>query len=165
LKKFNSLFSNFINPGDMKLHNLTPAPGSVKAEKGRVGRGEGSGSGGTAGKGHKGAKARTGYKSKRAFEGGQMPLQMRLPKRGFKNINRVEYIPMNVSRLQEIHDNYGITDITTEALYVEGIINRGDKVKVLGNGEITSKLNVTLDAYSASAKAKIEAAGGSINVK
>lgn len=147
----------------MKLHNLTPAPGSVKSEKGRIGRGEGSGSGGTAGKGHKGAKARTGYKSKRAFEGGQMPLQMRLPKRGFKNINRVDYIPMNVSRIQEIVDNYGITEINTQALYVEGIINRGDKVKVLGNGEITSKVNITLDAFSATAKSKIEAAGGSIN--
>lgn len=149
----------------MNLHNLTPAPGSVKKEQGRVGRGEGSGSGGTAGKGHKGAKARTGYKSKRAFEGGQMPLQMRLPKRGFKNINRVDYIPMNVARLQEIVDNYGITEINTNALYVEGIINKGDKVKVLGNGEITSKVIVTLDAFSASAKSKIEAAGGSINAK
>jgi large subunit ribosomal protein L15 len=147
----------------MKLHSLTPAKGSVKNAKGRLGRGEGSGSGGTASKGHKGAKARTGYKSKRAFEGGQMPLQMRLPKRGFKNINRVEYIAMNVARLQEIHDNYGITEITKLALYNEGIINRGEKVKVLGNGDLTVKLNVQLDAYSESAKAKIEAAGGSIN--
>jgi len=147
----------------MKLHNLTPAKGSVKAEKGRLGRGEGSGSGGTASKGHKGAKARTGYKSKRAFEGGQMPLQMRLPKRGFKNINRVSYVALNVSRIQEIVDNYGITEITKVALYNEGIINRGDLVKVLGNGEITSKVQVQLDACSASAKAKIEAAGGTVN--
>ena len=147
----------------MKLHNLTPAKGSVKAEKGRLGRGEGSGSGGTASKGHKGSKARTGYKSKRAFEGGQMPLQMRLPKRGFKNINRVSYVAMNVSRIQEIVDNYGMTEITKVALYNEGIINRGDLVKVLGNGEISSKVQVHVDAYSASAKAKIEAAGGTVN--
>ena len=147
----------------MKLHNLTPAPGSVKKEKGRLGRGEGSGSGGTASKGHKGAKARTGYKSKRAFEGGQMPLQMRLPKRGFKNINNVTYVAINVSRLQEIFDNYGLTEITKVALYNEGIINRGEKVNVLGNGEITVKLNVNVDAFSATAKTKIEAAGGTIN--
>jgi large subunit ribosomal protein L15 len=147
----------------MKLHSLTPASGSVKAEKGRLGRGEGSGSGGTASKGHKGSKARTGNKTKRAFEGGQMPLQMRLPKRGFKNINTVKYIAINVSRLQEIHDNYGLTEITKVALYNEGIINKGDKVKVLGNGDINAKLTVSVDACSASAKAKIEAAGGSIN--
>ena len=147
----------------MKLHNLTPAAGSVKKEKGRLGRGEGSGSGGTASKGHKGAKARFGFKSKRAFEGGQMPIQMRLPKRGFKNINQVSYVAINVSRLQEIHDNYGLTDITKVALYNEGIINRGEKVKILGNGELSAKLNVTVDAYSASAKSKIEAAGGTVN--
>ena len=147
----------------MKLHNLTPAAGSVKTEKGRLGRGEGSGSGGTASKGHKGAKARTGYKSKRAFEGGQMPIQMRLPKRGFKNINNATYVAINVSRLQEIFDNYGLTEITKVALYNEGIINRGEKVKVLGNGEITVKLNVNVDAFSATAKTKIEAAGGTIN--
>ena len=148
----------------MKLHNLTPAAGSIKKEKGRLGRGEGSGSGGTASKGHKGSKARSGFKSKRAFEGGQMPIQMRLPKRGFKNINNVTYVAINVSRLQEIFDNYGLTEISKVALYNEGIINRGDKVKILGNGEITTKINVTVDAFSASAKSKIEAAGGTINV-
>lgn len=147
----------------MKLHSLSPAPGSVKKVKGRLGRGEGSGSGGTASKGHKGAKARTGYKSKRAFEGGQMPLQMRLPKRGFKNINNVTYVAINVSRLQEIFENYGITEITKISLYNEGIINKGQKVKVLGNGDISVKLNVTVDAYSETAKLKIEAAGGTIN--
>jgi len=147
----------------MKLHNLTPAAGSVKSQKGRIGRGEGSGSGGTAGKGHKGAKSRSGYSSKRAFEGGQMPLQMRLPKRGFKNINNITYVAINVSRLQEIFDNYGLTEITKLALYNEGIINRGDKIKILGNGEISVKLNVNVDAFSATAKAKIEAAGGTIN--
>ncbi len=147
----------------MKLHNLTPAAGSVKSQKGRIGRGEGSGSGGTAGKGHKGAKSRSGYSSKRAFEGGQMPLQMRLPKRGFKNINNITYVAINVSRLQEIFDNYGLTEITKLALYNEGIINRGDKIKILGNGEISVKLNVNVDAFSATAKAKVEAAGGTIN--
>lgn len=147
----------------MKLHNLTPAAGSVKSQKGRIGRGEGSGSGGTAGKGHKGAKSRSGYSSKRAFEGGQMPLQMRLPKRGFKNINNITYVAINLSRLQEIFDNYGLTEITKLALYNEGIINRGDKIKILGNGEISVKLNVNVDAFSATAKAKIEAAGGTIN--
>jgi large subunit ribosomal protein L15 len=147
----------------MKLHNLTPAAGSVKNKKGRLGRGEGSGSGGTASKGHKGAKARSGYSSKRAFEGGQMPIQMRLPKRGFKNINNVTYVAINVSRLQEIFENYGISEINKVALYNEGIINKGDKVKVLGNGELTVKLNINVDAYSATAKSKIEAAGGTIN--
>jgi large subunit ribosomal protein L15 len=147
----------------MKLHSLTPAPGSVKSEKGRLGRGEGSGKGGTASKGHKGSKARSGYKSKRAFEGGQMPLQMRLPKRGFKNINNVTYVGINVSRLQEIFDNYGLTEITKVALYNEGIINKGDKVKILGNGEVSAKLTIVVDAFSATAKSKVEAAGGSIN--
>lgn len=147
----------------MKLHNLTPAVGSVKTKKGRLGRGEGSGSGGTASKGHKGAKARSGYNSKRAFEGGQMPIQMRLPKRGFKNINNVTYIAFNVARLQEIHDNYGLTEITKVSLYNEGIINKGDKVKVLGNGDLSVKLTVNVDAFSASAKSKIEAVGGTIN--
>jgi large subunit ribosomal protein L15 len=146
----------------MNLHNLTPAIGSVKSKKGRIGRGEGSGSGGTAGKGHKGAKARTGYKSKRAFEGGQMPIQMRLPKRGFKNINRVEYIAVNVSRLQEIFDNYGLTDISNESLYTAGIIKKDQIVKILGNGEIAAKMTVNVSAYSEVAKNKIEAAGGSV---
>ncbi len=147
----------------MKLHNLTPAEGSVKKSKGRLGRGEGSGSGGTASKGHKGSQSRSGFKSKRAFEGGQMPIQMRLPKRGFKNVNNVTYTVINVSRLQEIHDNYGLTEINKIALYKEGIINRGELVKVLGNGELTSKLTVQVDAFSASAKTKIEAAGGTVN--
>jgi large subunit ribosomal protein L15 len=147
----------------MKLHNLTPAAGSVKKSKGRLGRGEGSGSGGTASKGHKGSQSRAGYNEKRAFEGGQMPIQMRLPKRGFKNINNVTYTAINVSRLQEIHDNYGISEINKVTLYKEGIINQGEKIKILGNGEISSKLTVQADGFSASAKAKIEAAGGTVN--
>ncbi|MCZ2100577.1 MAG: 50S ribosomal protein L15 [Chitinophagales bacterium] len=147
----------------MKLHNLTPAKGSVKKAKGRLGRGEGSGSGGTSSKGHKGAQSRSGFNEKRAFEGGQMPIQMRLPKRGFKNVNNVTYTVINVARLQEIHDNYGLTEISKVTLYKEGIINRGEKVKILGNGELTSKLTVQVDSFSASAKAKIEAAGGTVN--
>lgn len=147
----------------MKLHNLTPASGSIKKPKGRLGRGEGSGSGGTSSKGHKGAQSRSGFKQKRGFEGGQMPLQMRLPKRGFKNINNVTYTVINVSRLQEIHDNYGITEINKVTLYNEGIINQGEKVKILGNGELTSKLTIQVDSFSASAKAKVEAAGGTVN--
>ena len=146
----------------MDLSNLKPAEGATKAEK-RIGRGQGSGGGGTSRRGHKGAQSSSGYSQKIGFEGGQMPIQMRLPKRGFKNINNVTYIALNVSRLQEIHDNYGLTDITKVALYNEGIINRGDKVKVLGNGELTVKLNVQADAFSATAKSKIEAAGGTVN--
>lgn len=149
----------------MELHNLSPAAGSTKNKKGRIGRGEGSGSGGTAGKGHKGAKARTGYKSKRAHEGGQMPIQMRLPKRGFKNINRVEFIPMNVSRLQEIFDNYGITEINNQSLYEAGVIRKNDAVKVLGDGEISVKLNVSVAACSNTAKGKIESVGGTVTTK
>lgn len=147
----------------MKLHNLTPASGSIKKPKGRLGRGEGSGTGGTSSKGHKGAQSRSGFKQKRGFEGGQMPLQMRLPKRGFKNINNVTYTVINVSRLQEIHDNYGITEINKVTLYNEGIINQGEKVKILGNGELTTKFTIQVDSFSASAKAKIEAAGGTVN--
>lgn len=148
----------------MKLHSLTPSEGSVIKSKGRLGRGEGSGRGGTSTKGHKGAKSRSGNKLKRAFEGGQMPLQMRLPKRGFKNINRVDYVTLNVSRLQEIHDNFGLKEINKLTLYTEGIINRGEKVKVLGNGAVTTGLTIEVDAASKSAIDKITAAGGNINI-
>jgi large subunit ribosomal protein L15 len=147
----------------MELHNLKPAEGSVKTNK-RLGRGEGSGSGGTASRGHKGAKSRSGYSRKRNFEGGQMPLQMRLPKRGFKNPNRVAYIPLNLSRIQEIYDKHGISDFSHEVLVSQGIINKGDKVKVLGNGDLKSKINITADAASASAQEKISAAGGTLNL-
>ena len=147
----------------MKLQKLTPAKGSVKSGK-RVGRGQGSGYGGTSTRGHKGAKSRSGYKRKRAFEGGQMPLQMRLPKRGFKNINRVSYVAINVSRLQEIADKFKLTDISHDSLYEKGIIKKTDKVKVLGNGELSAKLNISVSAISESAKGKIEAAGGTVNI-
>ena len=147
----------------MELHNLKPAKGSVKTNK-RLGRGEGSGSGGTASRGHKGAKSRSGYSRKRNFEGGQMPLQMRLPKRGFKNPNRVAYVPLNLSRIQAIYEKHGISEFSHEILVSQGIINKGDKVKILGNGDITAKVNITADAASASAQTKISAAGGTLNL-
>ena len=147
----------------MELHNLKPAAGSVKTNK-RLGRGQGSGSAGTAGRGHKGAKSRSGYSRKRNFEGGQMPLQMRIPKRGFKNPNRTTFVPMNLERLQAINDKYGVTDITPEKLVELGIIKKGDKIKILGDGDISVKFAVTANAVSKSAQDKIAAAGGSINL-
>ena len=143
----------------MDLSNLRPAAGSVKSNT-RRGRGVGSGSGRTASRGHKGAKSRSGYKSKRGFEGGQMPLQMRLPKRGFKSPNRVEYVPMNVSQLQAISEKHGVTEITPEKLRDLGIIRKTDLVKVLGTGELTTALTVKADKFSAKATELITAAGG-----
>jgi large subunit ribosomal protein L15 len=145
----------------MELNNLRPAEGSVKNRK-RVGRGQGSGRGGTSTRGHNGAKSRSGYKSKRGFEGGQMPLQMRLPKRGFKNFNRVSYVAMNVGRPQEIADKYNVTEISKEKLVELGIVGANDNVKFLADGELTSKISVKGGKISESAKAKIEAAGGSV---
>jgi large subunit ribosomal protein L15 len=147
----------------MELHNLTPKKGSVKSKK-RIARGQGSGRGGTSTRGHKGAKSRSGYSRKRAFEGGQMPLQMRLPKRGFKNPNRVDYIALNLERLDEITKKFGLKDVTVDALYEKRIIKKGDKVKVLGNGEINSAVNVTVHAISESAKSAIESKGGSVTL-
>ena len=147
----------------MELHNLKPASGATGRSK-RIARGQGSGHGGTSTRGHKGAKSRSGYSRKRAFEGGQMPLQMRLPKRGFKNPNRVTYIALNLSRLQELNDKYGMSEVSVEGLYEKRIIQKGDKVKVLGNGDVTSAVNVKVHAISESAKAKIEAKGGSVTI-
>lgn len=147
----------------MELHNLRPAKGSTKKRK-RIARGQGSGKGGTSTRGHKGAKSRSGYKSKRNFEGGQMPLQMRLPKRGFKNVNRVAYVPINLERLQAISDKYSIDTIDVEALIAHNIISKTDKVKILGDGELTGKINVNVHAISAPAKEAIEALGGSVNL-
>lgn len=147
----------------MKLGNLKPAKGAVKKGK-RIARGQGSGHGGTATRGHKGDKSRSGHKLKRNFEGGQMPLQMRLPKRGFKNPNRVEYNVLNLDRLQEISDKYGLKDITLEALIEKGIVGKGDRVKVLGRGELTSAVNISVHAASESAKKAIEDKGGSLNL-
>ena len=147
----------------MELHNLTPAKGSIKSKK-RIARGQGSGHGGTATRGHKGAKSRSGYSRKRNFEGGQMPLQMRIPKRGFKNPNRVPYVGINVARLQSISEKYSLSTIDIAALVENGIVNKNDKVKILGGGKLTKNLNVTAHAYSASGKEAVEKAGGSVNL-
>ena len=147
----------------MELHSLKPAKGAVKKGK-RIARGQGSGHGGTATRGHKGAKSRSGYSRKRNFEGGQMPLQMRLPKRGFKNPNRVEYVPLNLARLQAIHDKYSLVDINMETLVANGIVKSTDKVKILGSGELKTKLNISAHACSETAKGAVEAAGGSVNI-
>jgi large subunit ribosomal protein L15 len=144
----------------MNLSNLKPAEGAVKKEK-RIGRGQGSGHGGTSTRGHKGAKSRSGYKTKIGFEGGQMPLQRRVPKFGFKNINRVEYKAVNLAILQNLAENKGITEISFDVLRENGIISKNDLVKILGNGELKTKINVTAHKFSTSAKASIEAQGGS----
>lgn len=142
------------------LHNLTPAEGSVKKEK-RIARGEGSGHGGTSTRGHKGAKSRSGYSRKIGFEGGQMPLQRRVPKFGFTNINRKEYQGINLDKLQSLVDSGKITDtVTLEDLIVNRLARKNDLVKILGGGELKAKLNVTVHKFTASAKAAIEAAGG-----
>lgn len=147
----------------MELHNLRPAKGSIKSKK-RIARGQGSGHGGTSTRGHKGQKSRSGYSRKRNFEGGQMPLQMRLPKRGFKNPNRVPYVAINLSRLEAIAEKHNITDINMETLVANGIVRKNDRIKILGGGELNRKLNVTAHACSETAKSALEAQGGSINV-
>ena len=143
----------------MKLNNLTPAAGSKGREK-RIGRGEGSGHGGTSTRGHKGAQARSGYSRKIGFEGGQMPIQRRLPKFGFTNPTRVEYKAINVAALQTHSEAQNISVITLETLRDAGFISKNQLVKILGNGELTAKLEVSANAFSKSAIAKIEAVGG-----
>ena len=145
----------------MKLNNLTPAAGSKGREK-RIGRGEGSGHGGTSTRGHKGAQARSGYSRKIGFEGGQMPIQRRLPKFGFNNPTRVEYKAINVAALQAIHDSLNVDVISIETLREAGFISKNQLVKILGNGELTAKLEVSANAFSKSAIAKIEAVGGTV---
>ena len=147
----------------MKLHTLRPAKGATKKEK-RIGRGEASGHGGTSTKGNKGGQSRAGYKSKRHHEGGQMPIQRRIPKVGFKNINRVEYKVFNLGQVEELVAQYGITDFSMENLYINGLVNRTAKVKILGNGTITSKVNFKVNAISEKAKTIVEAAGGSVDI-
>ncbi len=147
----------------MELHNLSPAAGSVKSRK-RIARGVGTGKGGTSTRGHKGAKARAGNKLKRAFEGGQMPLQMRLPKRGFKNPNRKVYVPINLERLQFVADKYALTVIDQAVLVEKGVVSKNDLIKVLGVGELTAALTITAHKCSETAKEKIEGAGGTINL-
>ena len=145
----------------MNLSNLKPAEGSVNRAGKRLGRGQGSGKGGTAARGHKGAKSRSGYSKKIGFEGGQMPLQRRVPKFGFTNINRKEYQGINLSKLQELVDSKAIKDtVTFEALMQNRLVRKNDLVKILGGGELKAKLKVSAHKFSASAKAAIEAAGG-----
>ena len=143
----------------MRLHTLNPAFGATHSRR-RIGRGPGSGLGGTSTRGHKGAKARSGYKNKIGFEGGQMPLQRRLPKFGFKNINRVEYQPVNLSALQAYAEASGAAAVTVADLVAAGVAKKNMRVKILGNGTLTAKLDVTAHAFSESAKAAIEAVGG-----
>lgn len=143
----------------MDLSNLKPAEGSTKNRK-RIGRGQGSGRGGTSTRGHKGAKSRSGYKSKVGFEGGQMPLQRRIPKVGFKNINRVEYRGINLDALQLLADKTKSGVVDMSLLMENGLASRNDLIKILGRGELKAKLDVKVHAFSASAKAAIENAGG-----
>lgn len=145
----------------MKLNSLTPAKGSVHSEGKRHGRGQGSGKGGTSARGHKGAQSRSGYHSKRGHEGGQMPLQRRLPKFGFKNMNRVEYKGINLDSIQSLAEKKKLTSIDIESLRANGLAGKNDLVKILGRGELKSKVDVKAHAFSATAKAAIEAKGGS----
>ncbi len=146
----------------MKLYTLTPAEGSTKNRK-RIGRGTGSGRGGTSTRGHKGAKSRSGYKSKIGFEGGQMPLQRRVPKFGFKSLNKVEFKPVNLDTLQALAEEHSLSAINLEALVSHGLASKNDKIKVLGGGELKAKLEVSAHRFSASAVAAIEGLGGTVN--
>ncbi len=145
----------------MDLSNLKPAEGSVKNKK-RIGRGQGSGRGGTATKGHKGAQSRSGYKRKIGFEGGQMPLYRRVPKFGFKNINRKEFRGINVEVLQELADKMNITIINKDVLIENGLASKNDLIKILGMGELKAKLEVTANGFTKTAQAAIEAQGGTV---
>lgn len=147
----------------MDLSNLKPAEGSTKSVK-RVGRGQGSGHGGTSTRGHKGAKSRSGYKSRRGFEGGQMPLQRVVPKSGFKNINRVEYKGINLDVLQNLAEKTNLTVINKETLVAAGMASKNDRIKILGNGTLSVKLDVKANAFSKSAKAAIEKLQGTTEI-
>lgn len=145
----------------MNLSNLQPAEGSTKNRK-RIGRGTGSGRGGTSTRGHKGAGSRSGYKSKVGFEGGQMPLQRRVPKVGFNPINRTEYVSINLDALQALSEKYNLTTIDFDTFREHGLASKNDLIKVLGRGELTAKLDITAHAFSATAQKAIEAVGGAI---
>jgi large subunit ribosomal protein L15 len=147
----------------MKLHNLRPAKGAVHKEK-RLGRGEASGKGGTSTKGNKGQQSRTGYQRKMAHEGGQMPIQRRVPKRGFKNINRIEYKVFNLGQIEQLAEKYSLQEFTLENLFTNGLISQTDRVKILGNGELKTKLTFRVNAISAKAKESIETAGGTVEI-
>lgn len=144
----------------MKLHTLRPAKGATHKEGKRLGRGEGSGKGGTAARGHKGAGSRSGTSTKRGFEGGQMPLYRRIPKFGFKSLNRVEFVPVNIDRLQKLADEKGLSTITIQTFIDNGFVSKNDVIKVLGRGELKTALQVQAHAFSATAIKAIEAAGG-----
>jgi large subunit ribosomal protein L15 len=150
----------------MELSKLKPQSGSVTSKKKRLGRGQGSGKGGTATRGHKGAKSRSGYSKKLGFEGGQMPLQRRIPKFGFKNINRVEYKPVNISKLQELIDSKKVKKgiINAESLISNGLVKKNDLVKILGNGDIKDAVKVEAHKFSKSAQEKIEKSGGEVKL-
>ena len=147
----------------MKLHTLKPAKGSTQREK-RIGRGEASGKGGTSTKGNKGGQSRAGYKSKMAHEGGQMPIQRRLPKRGFTNIHRVEFKVINLGQVDHYAEKYSISEFNLQNLYINGLISQTDSVKILGNGELKGKYAFKVNAVSKKAKEAIEAAGGSVEI-
>lgn len=147
----------------MNLHSLQPAEGAVHKDK-RLGRGEASGKGGTSTKGNKGGQSRTGYKRKMAHEGGQMPIQRRIPKRGFKNINRIEYKAINLGQIDHYAEKYGITEFSPENLYINGLISGTDRIKILGNGEVKGKFAFKVHAISAKAKAAVETAGGTVEI-
>jgi large subunit ribosomal protein L15 len=147
----------------MKLNQLKPAKGATKREK-RLGRGEASGHGGTSTKGNKGHQSRSGFKNKLGHEGGQMPIQRRIPKLGFKNPSRVEYKVFNLGQVDELVAKYSLADFSMESLYVNGLISRTDKVKILASGEIKSKVAFKVNGASGKAKAAIEAAGGSLEI-
>jgi len=147
----------------MKLHELRPAKGSTSREK-RLGRGEASGKGGTSTKGNKGQQSRTGYKRKMAHEGGQMPIQRRIPKRGFHNVHRVEYKIFNLGQIDQLVEKYNIKEFSLENLYSNGLISQNDRVKILGNGEMKSKIKFKVNKVSDKVKTAIEAAGGSVEL-
>ena len=148
----------------MDLSNLQPAKGSVKKNNKRLGRGEGSGSGGTASRGHKGAKSRSGYSKKLGFEGGQMPLQRRVPKFGFKNPNRKEFHGINLDTLEALATQHKVAEITADFLVERSIVGKKDLIKILGRGELKSKLSVEAHAFSKTAMAAIESKGGSTKI-
>ena len=147
----------------MKLHTLKPAEGSTHKEK-RIGRGEASGKGGTSTQGNKGGQSRAGYARKNGFEGGQMPIQRRVPKRGFKNNNKITYAVFNLGQIDQLQEKYAFPEFSVENLYINGLISKTEKVKVLGTGELKSKLAFKVNAISEKAKAAIEAAGGTIEI-
>ena len=147
----------------MKLHSLKPAAGSTHKEK-RLGRGEASGKGGTSTKGNKGGQSRAGYSSKMAHEGGQMPIQRRIPKRGFKNPHRVEFKVLNLGQIDQLIEKYSFTEISQDTLYANGLIGKTDLIKILATGELKGKINFKVNALSEKAKSAIEAAGGTVEI-